>query len=331
MTPAPLPTLPVIDDPPRTGLSQRPAVLALLLAGTYTLLSMIYIRISSAVAAGMAGSVEELQEIEQVKGILFVVFSGLLLFAMSWGLLRALQHRNNQLLRNRAILAGSERLAIAGIFASSMAHDINNVLTVIQGNLDLLQESVSLSMHDRHLVEEVGGASEKLGTMSRRLMHSARQNTAGSIQQGDLVSVVREGLDFARSHRGVKQCAIDAELPPHLTMPLNHPLLTRALLNLLINAADATAAHGRILVVVEARSGWAVLQVHDNGPGIPPGARDRMFEPFYTSKPDGNGLGLLSVRNCAQEHGGRVGLIESRLGGAAFELQLPLEAGPQTA
>jgi signal transduction histidine kinase len=281
MTPLPPPAYPVLEEPVRSGLLQRPFPLALLFAGTYTALSLAYIRISSAIAAGLAGSVEELQSMEELKGFLFVVFSGLLLLAMSWGLLRALQHRNNELLRSRSVLASSERLAIAGIFASSMAHDINNVLTVIQGNLDLLRESPTLSNSDRRQADEMGTACDRLGAMARRLLHSARQNTAGCIQQGDLVPVVREALDFARSHRGVKRCNLDAELPGSLPMPVNHALLTRALLNLIINAADAVAVSGgRILVEVQSQPGWAVLQVHDNGPGIPQSMRDRLFEPF---------------------------------------------------
>lgn len=315
---------PIIEDVPIRGLLHRSSVLALLLAGSYTLLSSVYIRISSSMAATQSRSVVELQQIEQNKGIWFVVVSGLLLFLVSYALLKALQHRNEQILRSRNVLIASERLAIAGIFASSMAHDINNILVVIQGNLELLKVSATLSDSDRLLVGELETCSDRLSVMSRRLMHSARQNKPGSMLPGDLVAVVQETLDFARTHQRVKLCTLTAELPESLPLRINQTLMTRALLNLVINAADATSTVGKILVVVRQEGGDAVLQVHDNGSGVPVDVAEHIFEPFYTSKPDGNGLGLLSVRNCTQEHGGKVGLVPSRLGGAAFEMRMPL-------
>lgn len=316
-------TQPILVETPVRGLFQRSSMQALLLAGSYTLLSAVYIRISGSMAATQSRSVVELQQIEQNKGIWFVLVSGLLLFLVSYALLKALQHRNEQILRSRNVLIASERLAIAGIFASSMAYDINNILVVIQGNLELLKISPTLSDSDRLLAAELEASSDRLSVMSRRLMHSARHNKPGSMQTGDLVTVVQETLDFSRTHQRVKLCTVTAELPESLPLRINQTLLTRALLNLIINAADATTTDGNILVIVKEQNGDAVIQIHDDGPGVPQDVAEHIFEPFYTSKVDGNGLGLLSVRNCAQEHGGKVGLVPSKLGGAAFELRLP--------
>ena len=311
----------------------RPLPIALLVAGIYTIASVVYIRVSSSIAARLSHSVAEMQAIEQYKGIFFVLVTGLLLFVIAWLLLNALRRRDEELLRNRNVLISSERVAIAGIFASSMAHDVNNILTAIQGNLELLMEYGSPDPTHRTMLADAYQAGERLGQVSRRLMHSARSHTPGQITNLDLVPIIQEAADFAHSHQKVRQRHVSLELPDTCVMPVNAPMVTRSLLNLIINAADATAPGGRIQVVLDVQEKEVVLQVHDDGPGIPGHQLERIFEPFFTSKADGNGLGLLSVRSCAQEHGGRVLYRQSPMGGACFELYLACNSAltPQSA
>ena len=96
------------------------------------------------------------------------------------------------------------------------------------------------------------------------------------------------------------------------------------LLNLLLNASEATGGQGRVHLKI-AESGESVsFEVHDNGPGIPAQVRDRVFDPFFTTKTEGHGLGLLSVQACAEAHGGMAEVGSStELGGALFRVLLP--------
>ena len=112
---------------------------------------------------------------------------------------------------------------------------------------------------------------------------------------------------------------IPAEAPCHA-----HPaLLRQMMLNLLLNAAEATGGKGRIRVgLVNSPAGY-VLSVGDDGPGVPPEYRDRLFQPFFTTKPSGTGLGLLSVKAAAQAHGAAVDYAASELGGADFLVRFP--------
>ena len=100
------------------------------------------------------------------------------------------------------------------------------------------------------------------------------------------------------------------------------------ILNLLLNAIQAVAPRGRIVIGVEraAGSGGAVISVTDDGHGIPPEDLANIFEPYFTKRPGGTGLGLALVRRAIEEHGGRIHASNTPEGGARFEILLPGEA-----
>ena len=104
--------------------------------------------------------------------------------------------------------------------------------------------------------------------------------------------------------------------------------IQETLLNLVLNAADATGGRGRIEVRSFEEDGAHVLEVHDDGPGVPLDIREEVFRAFFTTKADGNGLGLLSVRACAELHGGTAEIGDSPLGGACFRVTLRSAEGP---
>jgi signal transduction histidine kinase len=98
------------------------------------------------------------------------------------------------------------------------------------------------------------------------------------------------------------------------------------LLNLVLNAADAGCNRGTVLVRAVPAPDNVVIEVHDNGPGIPASEREKIFHSLYTTKPDGTGLGLLAVQACAKTHQGHIQVLSSGLGGACFSITLPLHA-----
>lgn len=101
----------------------------------------------------------------------------------------------------------------------------------------------------------------------------------------------------------------------------------------MVNAAEALDGQGQVEVRLrQDQPGVAVLEVHDDGPGVPEELRHRIFDALYTTKPQGTGLGMIAVRACASAHGGAVALEQSPLGGALFRLslhQLSAQSGPQ--
>jgi signal transduction histidine kinase len=109
-------------------------------------------------------------------------------------------------------------------------------------------------------------------------------------------------------------------------LAVDEALIDRMLLNLILNAADATNGAGRIEVRLTGDAETVFIEVLDDGPGIADDAKAAIFEAFYTSKPHGLGLGLVSVKVCAEAHGGSVEVSRSDLGGAAFRVRLPRAA-----
>ena len=100
-------------------------------------------------------------------------------------------------------------------------------------------------------------------------------------------------------------------------------LLSGALLNVLLNAGEASPAGGVVQVDLERNGGAVRVRVRDGGPGIPPGERERVFEPFYTTKASGTGLGLALAQRTVEEHGGTI-RVEDVASGASFVIELPL-------
>ena len=95
------------------------------------------------------------------------------------------------------------------------------------------------------------------------------------------------------------------------------------MLNLMVNAAEATDRNGRILVKLFEDAGTVRLEVHDDGPGIPEESRGPVSEPFFTTKEDGTGLGLFSFKYCAEAHGGSIGIDTSDLDEALIYMVFP--------
>ena len=146
----------------------------------------------------------------------------------------------------------------------------------------------------------------------------------------DLAEIVRETTAFARRHPKIGRCRVQVEVPPSMAAEVDRSLIQRALLNLLLNAADATEGRGRIRVelsrnVADYRE--AVIEVHDDGPGVEAERREEIFNAFHTTKEDGTGLGLFSVRNAAEAHEGEALVTDSDLGGACFRIRFRVNAG----
>lgn len=293
---------------------------AALLAGGYAVLAAVYIVVSSRFAADLSASVEQMRRIETLKGILYVVVTALAIFAGGRWMFGRLERGAAELAaRDRALLA-NERRVFAGLLAASIAHDANNVLQVVLIDLDALQSSV----HDRaDLVNRLQASVARLVSLNRRLVTAARQGVAGAAENLDLVQAVRDSIEVLRSHEKVRGCRVDLEVTGAHRIRM-HPLLVHQIVsNLVVNAAEATQGRGRIEVRIERHGGSVALEVHDDGPGIPADRRERLFDALESTKIDGSGLGLFSVKSCASALGGAVVAGVSPLGGACFRVLLP--------
>lgn len=294
----------------------RPRVAAVVMAGVYVAFSAVYIVASSRLAATRSRSVEEMEQVERYKGVAFVVLSGVLIHVIALSFMRRLE-------RQRDALLVSEHRALSGLFASSIAHDINNVTTVARGSAELLLAPAAGADTKKLAADNLQESFVRLASLSHRLMTLGRAGLEGSVQDRELVAAIERAVALARRHERVRRCRVSTSLGDALVMPIDEVLVDRMILNLVLNAADATEGSGRIEIRLLRDEARATLEVHDDGPGVPDEVRDSIFDAFYTSKPNGLGLGLVSVRACAEAHGGSVEVKRSDLGGAAFRVTLP--------
>lgn len=253
-------------------------------------------------------------------------------------------------LQQREMINRTERLSALGTLVAGVAHEINNPLTYIQGNielalLDLDEAREALERvrvgdgpdlaHTRRALESALGGTERISQITKALKAVARQKQpATEIERVDLVSVLRnvEALTRIGAAEGVS-LSFDAPAGSVWVMG-NASELHQVLLNLLSNAIDALRGKkdGHVRVALEQREGFAEISVSDDGPGIAPEVMSQLFTPFFTTKPHGTGLGLAIAHRIVVEHGGDIRVESHPNMGATFHVLLPLaSAAPSPA
>jgi len=296
---------------------------AALIGGVYILVAGLYIIGSSQYVAHRASSIGALRLSELEKGLTFVIVTGLGLILLIRGLLQRVSTKQSQILQQRNALMLSERHAVAGILASSVAHDMNNLLTTLISAFELLSMEVPNAPLYHKRFEQIRKTHRQMEELTGRLMHAGKSHPVGTPNPITLNALIGEALAFAKSHQDMRHCQIHVHCPGTIELTGYPDLLRQALFNLLLNAAQATAGRGEIMLQAHRSEDRVELVIADDGPGIPEGERARIFQPFYTTKPEGTGLGMLSIQACAEAHHGEITVGASSLGGAQFTLRLP--------
>lgn len=302
---------------------------AAVVAASYLVAAAAWIVGSGHVAALIAPDAARLEEIERWKGLCFVAVTSAALFAFSLGLFRRLERGYARADAARDALVLAERRALAGVLASSVTHDLNNLVSAIMGLNELLLADPSMEHRSRARAEQMAAAIDSLAALVQRMRDASGQASARVARDVDLSRIAADTIDLLRSHPRLLRCRVRLVAEDGPVVHAEPVCLNTALANLLLNAADATDGRGTIEVRVGQLGPAATLEVHDDGPGVPQERRKDVFEAFYTTKPDGTGLGLLSVQTCARANGGVAEVMDSPLGGACFRMSLPLQHAPQ--
>jgi signal transduction histidine kinase len=223
----------------------------------------------------------------------------------------------------RERLARSERLAGAAESLAAVAHEIRNPLFGITTTVASLEAELGRdAQHAKHF-EVVSRESQRLSRMIDEML-SLKSGPTMSLQPGDLEGVVRSAVEWLPKRfpgRDVRVALAAAQEVPSITLdPLR---LSRVFSNLLENAVLASADPVEITVRVFARDGEAVVEVEDRGEGIPPEDLEKIFDPFFSLRPNGTGLGLSICRRVVEEHGGRIEAENRAQGGSVFRVFLP--------
>lgn len=238
---------------------------------------------------------------------------------------RRLQRADDELRaqRQRAEDERRDRLAVIGEVCTGVAHGIQNPLAAIQSSAELLLDLGRMDDDARRRAADVLAESCRLSHRVRRLLTFARTPATprGVLDAADVAeSVARELAPRLK----VQNQHIEVNVP-HLPVRAEPEELGSVLLELLGNAIDHTPPGGRIELIGHRRDGRAELEIHDSGPGIPPGTSEHVFDLFFTTQAQGTGVGLAWARRIAESLGGTLALIAGPSKGAVFRLSLPLD------
>ncbi len=272
-------------------------------------------------------------------------FCGILVSGLSAWLLTIRFYRR-QVIKQRRLLERirrAEQLAEFGALTGHLAHEIRNPLSTIKVNLRLLSEDIETL--DKHFKSTA--ANELPGDLAARYQRQLRKITsvmkeadrmadtlndflryAGRLElhlaDHDLNETLDDLIDFYEPQAMGKQIQIRRSLTEGpLLCRIDKDFIKQAVLNLFINAIQVMDEGGELMVRTSRRLETAVIEITDTGPGIPPELQDKVFDPYYTTRSGGTGLGLPTCRRIVEEHNGHIDLHSEPGRGTRFIIELP--------
>ena len=222
------------------------------------------------------------------------------------------------------------KLESIGLLAGGIAHDFNNLLTGISGNISIAKNTDNLSVEMSEIINDIEKATERASALTKQLLTFARGG-APLITPSSIEELLSESVKLLIKDPLVHYSLIIAEdISPVLIDPNQ---ISQAINNLLINSMQAMPDGGKI--VIEAKNAESIpaelnpdknyvyIRISDNGPGIDEKNLKKIFDPFYTTKTAGTGLGLTSTYSIIKKHKGHIQVISPQGEGASFEIYLP--------
>ncbi len=234
-------------------------------------------------------------------------------------------------------LATAGKLKSMGILAGGIAHDFNNFLAAIMGNLSMLETSRHLSGEDKDLASHALAAANGARSLTRQLLTFSKGG-APLREAGDIRSVIREIAAFIM--RGSNSSCV-FELPDDLrNVEMDADQISQVINNLLLNARQAMPTGGVIEIRarnyeyslsgtgprLRAPGNYVVIEIEDHGEGISASIFEHIFDPYFTTRPDGTGLGLTTAYSIVEKHGGRIEVRSEEGKGTTVIFYLPAAA-----
>ncbi len=225
-------------------------------------------------------------------------------------------------------IARSFRVATLGELAAGIAHEINNPLQVIMGNAELILDTEELGERVKEKLTDILEAAEQIREIAHAVTHFADARRTEEKELLDFNKIVQEAahlVSYSLAREGIR---VELDLSPVPPVWGRRGDLEEVVMQLVRNAGEAIAESGkggRVVIRTKNQNQWIRMEVEDDGPGVPTDLRDRIFDPFVTTKATrgGTGLGLAIVQNIVTSHNGRIWLEDSAFGGAKFVVELP--------
>lgn len=232
----------------------------------------------------------------------------------------AFDHMANELARRETRLLQNERMAAIGQLAAGVAHELNNPIGIIRGYLKTMTPDGDAET----LREELGILDEEASHCQRiaeDLLSYARteQLAIDRVHTADFLKEIAKRFEGSSNAEGI-QIVVEAE---DATLEVDGARLRQVLLNLLTNASQASSPDGAVTLRGRSEGPTYVFEVEDHGAGVQPGDHERIFEPFFSKRRGGSGLGLAVCQGIVKAHAGSIAVVDAPGGGALFRVQLP--------
>ena len=235
---------------------------------------------------------------------------------------RRVAERSDALRASQARVIQQEKMAAFGLLAAGIAHEVGNPLAALSSLVQMLKRR-GPDPYTSEKLDLAGRQLQRIERTIRELVDFSRPAST-AVTHVRVVEVVEEALGIAKYYQRTKQRSITTEVAADLpTVPAVRDHLTQVVLNLVLNAIDATEDQGRIHVEAHVEADSLVLTVDDDGRGISLADRCRLFQPFFTTKPHGTGLGLFVSRQILEEFSGQLAYRTVLGQGSSFMIRLP--------
>lgn len=225
-------------------------------------------------------------------------------------------------------LLRSEKMAAAGRLTASIAHEVNNPLQSVQNCLHLAGREDISEEKRREYFDLARTELERLMKTMQRMLDFYRPGST-RVERVDVLDLLKHVLNLASQQLGQRHIRVIAELPESLPRIFAvSSQIQQIFFNLILNAFDAMPGGGSLWIRAKSVENGVEFQFEDSGPGIPKELRNNIFEPFFSTKDGGTGLGLTVSYNIVTAHGGTLDLAQGNGSGACFRLYLPLGDAP---
>jgi len=235
------------------------------------------------------------------------------------GMWKFIQHE-----RAEKALRDAESLAAMGRALSSVAHDMKTPLIAIGGFAHIVKNHLEESNPDREKLEIVLKETQRLENMVKDMLDFSKPLELDRSME-DIACLISESLTVVEAEAQKKNVEVQRELSQDLpAVPLDGMRIKQAVINLVMNAIDASPKGGIVKVFCHPKGGDLVIDVIDHGCGIPLDKRKEIFSPFLTTKKEGTGLGLPIVKKIVEAHRGKVEILDNSDGGVTFRVMVPV-------
>ena len=237
----------------------------------------------------------------------------------------AFETMTEDLAKSQENLTRAAKLAVVGEMAAAMSHEVRTPLGILRSSADVLKREKSLSEEGKEVLSFIGDETERLNKLVSTLIDAARPRLP-AFTEVNLTQLIANTIAMLRSQAQAKHITItfDDKVQP-VTASIDADQMTQVMMNLIMNAIQVLPEDGKILVLLKQVGHQAVIEVMDDGEGITAEHQTQIFEPFFTKRAGGVGLGLAVVRQIVQSHGGEISYQKSQMNGAQFTIVLPIQ------